>query len=402
MGMRRYAVVLAAVVASLAACSPAPAQHARASSTDPTVPANQLYAAIRNVTYSGDYCPPGSAAIGYPDGNPAAFTVTFSTGLVLAADTPIAASCKIVADLDVPAGYQLKKPMWFIRGYTQVTASLWRGYSVGDVPPETERSDDNMPGNEDYGLTDRAPDVWSPTCDGSQRTSVVMRLTGCAHDPGDGISIDSVDSDTSFAMGSDWRRCGDTDPIVEPPGVAGESCAGPHQRPCASGLVCELDATPLPGRFGTCVDPNQVVPPAAKNAVCGGVRHIACQDGLTCWWLSQSDADADVLGRCVAMPADAGSPCHYGVPALECTDGLYCLFNSRSGKCVVATGELSSPCGDGLPACKSPLQCYSNACDHPHASEGQPCGGPDQIVCNSRLVCKKASPSDDTGVCVKR
>jgi hypothetical protein len=302
----------------------------RSASDGTDVDPDTLQPTFTQFTFTGDLCPQGSYN-----------TQVTSNGSVVATSfgsetTAASSTCSIVFDMDMPSGYQMANPILMLQSWG-LTASLSRSYTYDGASDMRQYNDDIV---DSMTLVDPF-DVWSSSCDGSSHVRLVATLQATVQ-PDGLFELDELDLNTAHRSGVDWRRCGDASPLQSPPGMAGDYCAGPHNRPCAQGLTCELDGVVMTaGAEGRCVDPNQQLPPSAKGDICGGVRHIACQDGLECWWGSQASADSGNLGRCFPAVGGAGDICEEGVPAPTCAAGLTCKHPapgaSGDNTCVAAS-----------------------------------------------------------------
>jgi hypothetical protein len=348
-------------------------------------------------------------------------------------------SCRLSVDLDIPAGYQMALPLQTWRGVSRHDLDLsvdYRFDGTGDPPASFSHAFPYTGGEGSWIFTDHSTAIWSPSCGSTQRVRLITDVTMQIGADTALLTIDTVDFVTARSHGVAWRRCGEGSPIDDGPAGVGEKCGGALNRSCAAGLACAIQAGhPDTAGDGICVDPNQKTAPQPRGESCGGPANVACQDGLQCTYLTQQSLDAHELGSCEPAVGGKGDRCGGTfVPQLSCASGLYCILNDDSAQweCGTATGELGSQCGSGLPACVSGLSCAdavkrcvatvdkAQTCDdlhvcgdglrcsggtcHPTAKPGEPCGGPDDIVCVRAVgvpnpVCQKAQPTDSTGIC---
>jgi hypothetical protein len=296
---------------------------------------------------------------------PDAFTMVFDAFV----NDGGAQTCRVAIELGVPVGYQFSSVRFDTRGFVggddPTRPVLFEGrYSFEGRPDSAVFSTDvaqfsRSGPNDDFILSHRPIDLWSPSCDGQSRVRLLIDLTGNVP-PNDLLAIDSFDGTFTIANGLEWRRCGETQPIRPPPGEAGEDCDGVNKLICGSGLVCELGPSAnlpniIPGNeIGQCVDPAERLPPQAKNEQCAGHREIPCAAGLVCWSKNAGDAAEKRLGFCTAAVGADQDSCG-GFPAVPCAAGLTCY--QKGNRCVRDTGALDSPCGEGLRACNPGLRC---------------------------------------------
>lgn len=356
-----------ALMVDVAACG-APVEP-QANATSPLASAvEDLHPNIHSLTYSGDLCPDGSALGRY--GAPGAvvsdaFTVIFSQATINAPKGAVTRTCRVVLELDVPAGYQFGSPYFVSRGLGQP------GDPRGVVKLDTKYGFDGASESSaftldlgakpqgDFTATDRALAIWSPSCAAPASPSRV-RLDIDVSVSVDGeamFALDSLDSALSYRDGVDWRRCGETQPQSPPASAKAAYCGGPHNQPCGSALSCELDGEAV---LGTCVDAQESVPAKPMGESCGGVRAIACQAGLVCVFASAQSVSEKRLGRCTPEVGGEGNFCG-PYPTVPCGNGLSC-DSAKSHTCVSATGALDSHCGEGLPECNAGLQCAGSYC----------------------------------------
>jgi hypothetical protein len=344
-----------------------------------------LEATVRAITASGDLCPEGSTTVSI---NPTAFTVIFSEA-VFNGDgtaTPVARSCRLDIEVEVPAGYQFSSARFGSRGAALTddppgTVLIDERYAFDGQRDSAVFSTDLSGRNDDYLVVRRPLDLWSPSCGASRRVHLLVDLKGSAS-ANDVFALDTLDGAFTVPEGLEWRRCGERDPIRPPPSPKDGLCEGVNKLSCQFGLICEFEGEV--NELGKCVDPTERLPPQPKLETCGGHREITCADGLVCRFASPRSVAEKRLGYCLSAIGQKDDSCG-GYPAVPCAPNLTCFAESQ--RCVQDDGERNSPCGDGLRACKPGLTCNGSFCDLPRAAEGQPCGGPMNIQCRRGLTC---------------
>jgi hypothetical protein len=104
---------------------------------------------------------------------------------------------------------------------------------------------------EEFQIADAA-ELSSRSCSGRRRVRYIVDVTAQLQSETTLFQLDSVDLDTTYRLGTDYRLCDPGSTLEVEPGAAGDFCAGPQQRPCAPGLSCELQQN---STEGSCVAP---------------------------------------------------------------------------------------------------------------------------------------------------
>jgi hypothetical protein len=195
-----------------------------------------LQATIVEISSEGVLCPPGSVGIAIASsGTTATVILSEATGGVQTA------GCVLSFELDVPEGLALGMPTTILRGVSLGRTSLERRYSFEgagasnafiEVPPE------------DFVIVDRSDQIESASCGANRRVTYQVDVTAQILDADTFFQLDSVDLDTTFRTGTDWRLCDRSQKLVVAPGESGDFCDGPNERPCAEGLVCDRERDP--------------------------------------------------------------------------------------------------------------------------------------------------------------
>lgn len=214
--------------------------------TPVVVDPDTLQATITAISTDGVLCPPGSVGTAIASsGTTATVILSQATGGVQTA------GCVVTFELDVPEGFALGMPTTILRGVSLGRTSLERRYSfegAGASNPFVEvRSDD-------FVIVDRSDQIESASCGADRRVSYSVDVTAQVLDADTFFQLDSVDLDTTFRTGTDWRFCDLSQQLVVAAGESGEFCDGPHARPCAEGLVCDRERDPNSDE-GVCSEP---------------------------------------------------------------------------------------------------------------------------------------------------
>lgn len=203
-----------------------------------------LRATIVRAESEGALCPSGSLVVAISETGDAATAL-----LSQSVDGVQTAGCRISFVLDVPAGFAMRMPTTILRGVSFGTTRLERRYSFEgagasnafiDIPPE------------DFVIVDVADGIESRSCEGSRRVRYTVDVTAQLQSPTTLFQLDSVDIDTTFRFGTDFRFCDRNKTIALEAGSAGEFCGGPQARPCAAGLSCNRQPN---APEGTCARP---------------------------------------------------------------------------------------------------------------------------------------------------
>lgn len=206
----------------------APDENATPVVVDP----DTLQATIVEISSEGVLCPPGSVGIAIASSGTTA-TVILSE----AAGGAQTVGCVLTFELDVPEGLALGMPTTILRGVSLGRTSLERNYSFEGATPGPYGFIE-VPA-EDFVLVDRSGQIESPSCGANRRVSYLVDVTAEILDADTFFQLDSVDLDTTYRMGTDWRLCDRSQKLVVAPGESGDFCNGPNARPCLEGLVCE-------------------------------------------------------------------------------------------------------------------------------------------------------------------
>jgi hypothetical protein len=360
--------------------------------------AMDVEAKILQLDFSGSLCPTGTPSMNDPSAPAAGLAV----GQDLFGDNK--ATCKMVFEMEIPAGYQ-----GGVVGYTGFSteggkATLTRRYSFQGGMAKTFST--KFTANDSLDLVEKMdrPELYSKTCEGDTskakrvKLEVEIEVTTEAS-PTEGLfTFETFALETNHGMGAPWKTCngGSISSAKK-----GEPCAGPAKMPCAEGLVCDMYPD---SSEGECVDPDEKLPPQDHRKHCGGHRKVLCREGLVCWWPSEASRARQEVGICCSDPPVERDPCNSGVPKLKCTgQDMFCYATeSHSPHCVKATGKCTSVCGEGLPACEEPLVC-SMICTRPNVGEGEACGAAagGDLNCPVRCSLHPTKLECKQGKCVK-
>jgi uncharacterized protein DUF4360 len=251
--LRRGALIAAASLVSLACGAPedgdlgfgASALLAAAVDATPViVDPDTLQATIAAISTEGVLCPPGSVGIALADSGTAA-TVILSQSI----GGVQTAGCVLSYTLDVPEGLALGMPTTILRGVVLGSANLERRYSFEGAGASNAFVELTP---EDFVIADRAEGIESRSCAGSRRVTYKVDVTAQVLDADTFFQLDSVDVDTTFRFGTDWRLCDPSQQLVVAAGESGDFCDGPNARACADGLVCEKNTN---SDEGSCSEP---------------------------------------------------------------------------------------------------------------------------------------------------
>lgn len=203
-----------------------------------------LQARIVSVDGAGALCPAGSLSVSLNETGVAA-TVILSQSV----DDVTTAGCRLDVVLEVPAGFAMGMPTTTLRGVSLGTTRFERRYSF-EGAGASDAFIDILP--EDFEISDVALGIESRSCEGSRRVRYTVDVTAQLQREGTFFQLDSVDIDTAFRFGTDYRFCDRSKTLAIEPGEAGDFCDGPQQRPCAAGLVCERQPN---SPEGSCAEP---------------------------------------------------------------------------------------------------------------------------------------------------
>jgi hypothetical protein len=221
-------------------------ENALLAADDVVVDPDTLQATIVEISTEGVLCPPGSVGTAIATSGTAA-TVILSEAI----GGVQTAGCVVTFELDVPEGLALGMPTTILRGVSLGRTSLERRYAFEgagasnafiEVPPE------------DFVIVDRSDPIESASCGDDRRVSYQVDVTAQVLDADTFFQLDSVDLDTTFRTGTDWRFCDRGQRLVVAPGESGDFCDGPNERPCADGLVCDREQNPNSDE-GVCSEP---------------------------------------------------------------------------------------------------------------------------------------------------
>lgn len=215
--------------------------------TPVVVDPDTLFATIAEISSEGVLCPPGSLGTAIASSGSAA-TVILS---VSSGGDVQTVGCVLSFELDVPEGLALGMPTTILRGVSLGSTNLERRYSfegAGASNAFVERA------AEDFLISDRSDTIESASCAASRRVSYKVDVTAQILDAETFFQLDSVDVDTTFRNGTDWRFCDLSQRLVIAAGESGDFCDGPNERPCAEGLVCDRERDPISDE-GTCSAP---------------------------------------------------------------------------------------------------------------------------------------------------
>jgi hypothetical protein len=200
-----------------------------------------LRATIVGVSAQGLLCPEGSLGLSISD---ATATVIFSQS-VGGVQT---AGCTLTFELDVPEGLSLGMPTTILRGFALDRTRLERRYAFEGAGASNAFIDEP---SGDFIFLDDA-ELQSLSCGASRRVRYVVDVTAQVQADAAFFQLDSVDRDTSFRFGTDYRFCDPNRSLQVAPGASGEFCDGPQARPCAVGLRCDREQDPNAAE-GSCV-----------------------------------------------------------------------------------------------------------------------------------------------------
>jgi hypothetical protein len=203
---------------------------------------DELRAQIVGVSSQGSLCPPGSVVAVLSGDNA---TLIFSQS----ASAVQTARCTLTFDLDVPEGLSMGMPMTILRGIALGAMRLERRYAFNGAGASDAFLE--LPGQE-FEIVESAPELSSRSCSGASRVQYVVDVTAQLQSETSYFQLDSLDLDTTYRFGTHYRSCDPNQPLVIAAGQAGEFCDGPQHRPCAAGLVCELQQNSVEG---SCVTP---------------------------------------------------------------------------------------------------------------------------------------------------
>jgi Domain of unknown function (DUF4360) len=203
-----------------------------------------LQARIVSVDGEGALCPTGSISVSLNETGVAA-TVVFSQSV----DSVGTVGCRLGVVLEVPQGFTMGMPITTLRGVSVGRTRFERRYSF-EGAGASDAFIDILP--EDFVIGDVADGIESRSCEGSRRVRYTVDVTAQLQSDTTFFQLDSVDIDTAFRFGTDYRFCDRGKTLVIVPGEAGEFCDGPQQRSCAAGLICEGDPN---ATEGTCAEP---------------------------------------------------------------------------------------------------------------------------------------------------
>jgi hypothetical protein len=232
--LQRFALAAAGASVATPACSSAAAETV-------VVDPDTLRATIVGVSAEGLLCPEGSLGLAISD---ATATVIFSQS-VAGVQT---AGCALTFELDVPEGLSLGMPTTILRGVTLDRTRLERRYAFEGAGASNAFIDE-PPG--DFILVDHA-ELQSLSCGASRRVRYVVDVTAQVQADTAFFQLDSVDLDTSFRFGTDYRFCDPNRSLEVAPGASGEFCDGPQARPCAPGFRCDRERDPNAAE-GSCI-----------------------------------------------------------------------------------------------------------------------------------------------------
>jgi hypothetical protein len=210
----------------------APPENATPVEVDPDL----LQAAIVAVSSEGVLCPPGS--LGVAIATSGAFATVILSESAAGVQT---AGCILTIELEVPEGFALGMPTTILRGVSLGRTSFERRYSFQGAGASSPFIDQPP---EDFIIVDRTDQIESASCGAQRRVSYIVDVTARLLDEETFFQLDSVDLDTTFRSGTDWRLCDRNQRLVAPPGEADDYCDGSDERPCAAGLRCDLETTP--------------------------------------------------------------------------------------------------------------------------------------------------------------
>lgn len=206
---------------------------------------DDLQARIVSVEGSGALCPPGSLSVS-PNETGVAATVVFSQSV----EGVGTSGCRLDIVLEVPDGFAMGMPTTVLRGVSFGTTRFERRYSYEGAGASNAFIDQVLP--EDFQISDVANGIESRSCEGSRRVRYTVDVTAQLQSAATFFQLDSVDIDTAFRFGTDYRLCDRRRRLVLEPGEAGDFCAGPQQRVCAAGLSCDRDPN---SSEGVCSEP---------------------------------------------------------------------------------------------------------------------------------------------------
>jgi len=186
-------------------------------------------------------CPDGSVSVSL-SGDNAAVLLSQS---VAGGQT---ARCTLSFAIDVPAGLSMGMPTTILRGVAFGRTRLERRYAFEGAGASNAFLE--LP-SEEFQLTDAA-ELSSPSCSGVERVRYIVDVTAQLQSDSTFFQLDSLNLDTTYRFGTDYRFCDPSSTLEVEPGAAGDFCAGRQERPCAEGLSCELQQS---SNEGSCVSP---------------------------------------------------------------------------------------------------------------------------------------------------
>jgi hypothetical protein len=195
-----------------------------------------LRATIAGVSAEGLLCPERSLGVSLSG---ATATVIFSES-VGGVQT---AGCTLTFELDVPEGLSLGMPTTILRGLALDRTRLERRYAFEGAGASNAFIDEP---SDAFIIVDHA-ELQSPSCGASRRVRYVVDVTAQLQADAAVFQLDSVDLDTTFRFGTDYRFCDPNRSLEVAPGASGEFCDGPQARPCAPGLRCEREPNAAEG-----------------------------------------------------------------------------------------------------------------------------------------------------------
>lgn len=184
----------------------------------------------------GELCPEGSFAT--------ALNLTETTATVILSQSlggVQTAGCKLTFELEVPEGLTLGMPTTILRGVALDRTRLERRYAFEDAGASDAFIEEPP---EDFVIQDLASGLEAPSCGGVRRVRYSVDVTAQVQAQNAFFQLDSVDVDTSFRFGTDYRFCDPNRSLEIAPGERGEFCDGPQARPCAEGPRCDREPDP--------------------------------------------------------------------------------------------------------------------------------------------------------------
>jgi hypothetical protein len=206
-----------------------------------TVDPDDLRATIVSVRSAGALCPEGSVGVSLSGDNAAVFLSQSASGVQTA-------RCTLTFEIDVPEGLSMGMPTTILRGVAFGRTRLERRYAFEGAGASNAFME--LP-SEEFQIAD-AVELSSRSCSGARRVRYSVDVTAQLQSETTFFQLDSVDLDTTYRFGTDYRFCDPGSTLEVEPGAAGDFCAGPQERPCAEGLSCELQQN---STEGSCVAP---------------------------------------------------------------------------------------------------------------------------------------------------